>query len=73
MTLPEFATKFVLSHHDISSTLLGIDSVEYLQQALNAVNGGYLDNDMFSKAIKLAYPDLNFLDLRKWNKLGWFT
>ena len=41
-TLSELATKFVLSQRDVSSVLVGIDKMDYLQAALKVVDGNYL-------------------------------
>ncbi len=70
-TLAQLATKFVLSHKEVSSVLIGIDKPEYLQEALQVVDGNYLDEQTLAQAQKLAYPDPEFLDLPKWNQKGW--
>lgn len=70
-TLSDLATKFVLSHPEVSSVLVGIDRMEYLQQALAVADGNYLDPKTMSRASELAYPDPDFLDLRKWDQKGW--
>lgn len=69
--LPSFATKFALSFPEVSSVLIGIDKKEYLEQALDTVNGEYLSKDLLERAKQLAYPDPDFLDLPYWNKMNW--
>ena len=70
-TLAQLATKFVLSHKEVSSVLVGIDKMEYLEDALAVADGNYLDFPTLEQAQKLAYPDPDFLDLPKWSRLGW--
>ncbi len=70
-TLAVLATKFVLSHKEISSVLVGIDKTEYLEDALAVADGNYLDSATLEQAKQLAYPDPDFLDLTKWSKMGW--
>ena len=65
------ATKFALSFNEVSSVLVGIDRPEYLDKALFAVLGKLLDQTALSKAKDLAYPDPEFLDLPKWDRMGW--
>ncbi|MBN2455988.1 MAG: aldo/keto reductase [Sedimentisphaerales bacterium] len=69
--LSDLATKFVLSHKDVSSVLLGIDRPEYLQKALEVANGKYLTERKLAWAKELAYPEPGFLDLVKWDRNGW--
>lgn len=70
-TLPALATKFALSFPEVSSVLIGIDKVTYLRQALETVNGEYLDKEKIEKAKQLVYPDPDFLDLPYWDKMNW--
>ena len=72
-TLSDLATKFVLSHRDVSSVLVGIDKMAYLQGALAMANGKYLDKKTLPKAKKLVFPDPEFLDLLKWDAMGWLN
>ena len=72
-TLSELAMKFVLSQPDVSSVLVGIDKMDYLQTALNVADGVYLDERALTRANELAYPDPDFLDLPKWDTLGWLN
>lgn len=65
------ATKFALSFNQVSSVLVGIDKSEYLDKALQSVNGSLLNATDLLKAKTLAYPDTSFLDLPKWDRLGW--
>lgn len=69
--LSDLATKFVLSCTGVSSVLVGIDKPGYLNQALAVMDGIYLDEKTLQKAKALAYPDPEFLDLVKWNQMGW--
>jgi aryl-alcohol dehydrogenase-like predicted oxidoreductase len=70
-TLAKLAAKFVLSQKGVTSVLIGIDKMQYLEEALNVVDGNYLDQQELDIANKLAYPDPEFLDLPKWDRLGW--
>lgn len=70
-TLSDLATRFVLSHKEVSSVLVGIDRFEYLQKALAVANGKYFDQKTLARAKELEYPDPDFLDLPKWGKMGW--
>lgn len=67
------ATKFALSFAEVSAVLVGIDRSEYLDKALSAVSGKLLDEAQLSEAKALSYPDPGFLDLPKWDRLGWLT
>ena len=70
-TLSDLATKFVLSHNMVSSVLIGIDRMEYLQNVLAVANGSYLDERVMSRAKELEYPEPGFLDLPHWDKMNW--
>ncbi len=70
-TLPDLAIKFALSFSQVSSVLIGIDKVAYLEQSLVAANGSYLQQDFLERARLLAYPNPEFLDLPYWDKMGW--
>jgi 1-deoxyxylulose-5-phosphate synthase len=72
-SLSELATKFVLSQPNVSSVLVGLDKAEYLEQALSVADGDYLDEETLARARQLEYPDVSFLDLRKWDRMGWLT
>jgi aryl-alcohol dehydrogenase-like predicted oxidoreductase len=69
-TLSELAIAFVLAHDTVSTALLGIDRMEYLEQALK-IGTSTLDRETLERARKLAYPDSEFLDLSKWKHEGW--
>ena len=71
--LSDLATKFVLSCEGVSSALVGIDKLEYLEKALMMADGNYLDIDMLEKAKRLAYPDPEFLNLPVWERKRWLT
>ena len=69
--LPGLATKFALSFREISSVLVGIDKPEYLERSLQSANGIYLSENKLARARALSYPDPEFLDLPKWDRMGW--
>nr|WP_295924539.1 aldo/keto reductase [uncultured Dyadobacter sp.] len=69
--LPTLATRFALSFAEISSVLVGIDKMEYLQKALDTASGDYMQQDMLQRARSLVYPDPSFLDLPHWDRMGW--
>jgi len=71
--LPTLATKFALSFEQVSSVLIGIDRMAYLQKTFAATDGVYLDKKTMARARKLFYPDPQFLDLVKWDRMGWLT
>lgn len=71
--LPALATKFALSFKEVSSVLVGIDRPQYLQNSLTAADGHYLNKKRLARAQELQYPDPQFLDLVKWDKMGWLT
>src|SRR3989339_389642 len=70
-TLYDLAIKFVLSNKEVSSALIGIDRKEYLDKAVALADGDFLDEQTMSKVKKLVYPDPDFLNLPKWDRLGW--
>lgn len=65
------AQRFVLSFQEISSILIGLDRIEYLQESIAAADDGYLDEETLSRAKLLAYPDPAFLNLQRWSRSGW--
>ena len=71
--LPTLATKFALAFEQVSSVLVGIDRMAYLQKALTAADGIYLNKKTLSRAKELRYADPQFLDLVKWDRMGWLT
>lgn len=70
LDLPTLATRFALSFKNISAILIGIDRLDYLQKSLEAANG-YLDEPTMKKAIAMAYPEPDFLNLHQWSVAGW--
>lgn len=68
--LPALAVRFALSFKEVSSILVGIDKIEYLNKSLLAAAGN-LNEENWMKACKLAYPDPEFLNLHTWNQEGW--
>ena len=71
--LTSLAMKFVLSFDEVASVLVGMDKMTYLDKALTAADGNYLDKETLTEARKLPYPDTGFLDLVKWERMGWLT
>ena len=69
----DLATNFALSFDEVSSVLVGIDNMEYLNKALFSVSRKISNKIDFSKAKDLAYPDPEFLDLPKWDRMGWLN
>lgn len=69
--LSTLATKFALSFNEISSVLVGIDRIEYLDTSVRAANDDYPNLQLRSTAQQLGYPDPSFLDLPKWDREGW--
>jgi len=65
------ATKFALCFSEVSSVLVGIDRSIYLDKAIDSVSGRSLDQHTLSKAKNLAYANPEFLDLPKWDRMGW--
>ena len=71
--LATLAIKFALSFTKVSSVLVGIDRMDYLKKSLVVADGNYLDKETLMQAKELQYPDINFLDLVKWDRMGWLT
>lgn len=69
--MPGFATRFALSLPGVSSVLVGIDKMEYLESALATVSGKVPTPDTIQRAKEMAYPDPDFLNLGHWNRMGW--
>jgi aryl-alcohol dehydrogenase-like predicted oxidoreductase len=72
ISLSDAATKFVLSFDDVSSVLVGIDKMEFLDKAVRIADGRYFDGETLSTLKSMAYPEPEFLDLGKWDRNGWF-
>ena len=70
-SLSDLATKFVLSFEDVSSVLIGIDKMDFLNKAVALTNGRYFDEAMLAKLRQLAYPDPEFLNIAMWDRNGW--
>jgi 1-deoxyxylulose-5-phosphate synthase len=73
MNLPALATRFALSFKEVSSILVGLDKMEYLEQSLQAANGEYLTPQQMQQAKVLAYPEPDFLNLHQWHVNGWLA
>lgn len=71
LSLPELAIKFGLSYSEVSSVLVGLDKMIYLEQTLKAANGIYLNEEALKSANDLSYPDPGFLNLPYWDKMNW--
>lgn len=71
ISLSTLATRFALSFPQVSAILVGIDKITYLNQALDAINGEYFNQQLLGMAEQLAYPDPAFLDLPRWDREGW--
>lgn len=71
--LTTLAIKFALSFTKVSSVLVGIDRLDYLQKSLSAADNSYLSEKTLARAMKLGYPDPKFLDLQEWDRMGWLT
>lgn len=71
ISLSTLATRFALSFPEVSSVLVGIDKLSYLQQSLEAADGMPLNQEILQAASLLAYPEPEFLDLPNWDKQGW--
>jgi len=69
--LPQFATQFALSHDAVSSVLVGIDKVAYLEDAIASASGMYLNNELLAQVQKMGYPRPELLNLAEWDKKGW--
>lgn len=70
-TLSDLATRFVLSCKGVSSVLVGFDKLRYLESALSTLQLGELNQQLVETIKKCAYPDPGFLDLPKWDRMGW--
>jgi aryl-alcohol dehydrogenase-like predicted oxidoreductase len=73
VTLADLATRYVLSKDGVSSALLGIDRKAYLESALHAARQEPLTPDVVAGCDALAFHDSRFLDLPKWDRMGWLT
>jgi aryl-alcohol dehydrogenase-like predicted oxidoreductase len=71
--LATLAIKFALSFKDVSTVLVGIDRMDYLYKSLAAADAVYLDEKALSRARQLAYPHPEFLNLTRWDNMGWLT
>ena len=69
LTLPEYATRFVLDQPNISSVLVGIDKPIYLEKALETAELPSLSEKLLAGAI--PFPDPEFIDIPKWDRMGW--
>jgi len=70
-SLSDLAIRFVLSVNGVSSILVGIDKQIYLDSALATFSQGILDDKIVEKLKTLTYPEPEFLNLPKWDRMGW--
>ena len=70
-SLPQFATRFALSHDAVSSVLVGIDKQQYLDEAIASASGSRFDEDLLRQVQSMGYPQPGFLNLAEWDKNGW--
>ncbi len=70
-SLSDLAIRFVLSVKGVSSILIGIDKPVYLESAMQTFSQGLLDDKIVEKLKTLAYPEPEFLNLPKWDRMGW--
>jgi aryl-alcohol dehydrogenase-like predicted oxidoreductase len=73
MTLSAFATRFAMGRRGVGSVLVGIDRPEYLDQAVALAEAGALAPEDDRRALGLAYPEPDFIDLPAWHARGWLT
>ena len=71
--LPTLATKFALSFSQISSVLLGLDKMEYLDKAIETADGLYLEDNQLTEIQAMRYPDSEFLNLNTWVRNKWLA
>lgn len=71
--LETVAMKFALAALEVSTVLVGIDQMSYLEKALIAAKSDSISSELFSKLQSMKYPDPTFLDLVKWEKMKWLT
>ena len=71
--LTMLALKFALSFAKVSSVLVGIDRLDYLYKSLSAADNSYLNEKTLARAKQLRYPRPDFLDMTKWDRMGWLT
>lgn len=69
--LPALATRFVLSFGQVSSVLVGIDKMEYLDAALAVTHYPDPPDSLRDELAGQAYPDPDFLNLHRWSQMGW--
>lgn len=69
--LARAATQYILGMPGVSSVLLGIDRLAYLEQALATVAAPALPTATRRTWDSLPYPDPDFLDLPAWDRNGW--
>ena len=69
LTLPEYATRFVLDQPNVSSVLVGIDKPLYLEKALETAHQPALSKKLMDGAI--PFPDPEFINIPYWDRMGW--
>jgi aryl-alcohol dehydrogenase-like predicted oxidoreductase len=73
LSLAELAMSFVLSQPEVSSVLVGIDRMEYLQAALARAETPYLSDEIQARLKTLAFPEPEWINLPKWERKGWLS
>lgn len=71
--LETLAIKFALEVPEVSTVLVGIDQMGYLEKALRISRDKTIDHGILGKVQKMEYPNPEFLDLVKWEKMKWLT
>ncbi|MEC3878593.1 aldo/keto reductase [Parapedobacter sp. 10938] len=69
--LAEMATKFALDVPQVSAVLVGIDRMDYLQEALAVANGKEMPAALHGALASLAYETPDFINLHHWKQQGW--
>ncbi|MDO6439399.1 aldo/keto reductase [Cyclobacterium sp. 1_MG-2023] len=69
MTLPEYATRYVLDQDKVSSVLVGIDKPVYLEKALETADLPTLNQKLLAGAI--PFPEPEFINIPYWDRMGW--
>ena len=69
LSLPEYATRFVLDQENVSSALVGIDKPIYLEKALETASRPALNKKLLDGA--LPFPDPDFINIPYWDRMGW--
>lgn len=66
LSLPALAIRFVISFKNISTSLIGTNSIEHLKDSLRAVDQGPLSDEVMEELKRLAISDENQVDPARW-------